>query len=208
MSLIQHAKKELETIGAFSEEGDFYGGMTGQSVMELIEVFSKQGHSGMSADIVSSVFNKLANYETISPLTGNDDEWNRLDYGEEIEYQNKRNSAVFKNADGSITYTEAIIKRCPDGATFIGPIYRTREDAIGNVNMIRVKVKSFPFVPKTFYVDILEEEIKKDDWIMWMKDPKQLDEILKYYDLIQEQCSNQETDTSTSQDSVEPISEK
>lgn len=186
MGLIQHAKKELEAIGAFSEEGDFYKGMTGKAVMELIEVFSKQGHSGMSASIVSSLFNKLARYETISPLLGKADEWNELDYGDSISYQNKRNSAVFKHEDGNVTYNDAIIKRYPDGTTWSGPLYRTREDAIAGINMIRVKVKSFPFTPKTFYVDVLEEEIKQDDWVMWMKDAKQLDEVLEYYDLIEE----------------------
>jgi len=59
-NLKQHAQLELERIGAFSEEGDFYGGMTGKAVMELIEVFSEQGHSGMSASVVVQLFTKLA----------------------------------------------------------------------------------------------------------------------------------------------------
>lgn len=63
MSLTQHAELELKLSGLFSEEGDFYGGSTGKAVMELIEVFSKQGHSGMSAPIVADLFKKLANYE-------------------------------------------------------------------------------------------------------------------------------------------------
>jgi hypothetical protein len=44
-----------------------------------------------------------------------------------------------------------------------------------------LEIKGFPFTPKTFYIDVLEEEIKKDDWIMWVKDPKQLDEVWEYY---------------------------
>jgi hypothetical protein len=186
MSLTNHAKLELENIGAFSEEKDFYGGMTGKAVMELIEVFAKQNHSGMSASIVADIFHKLAKHQVISPLTGEDDEWCKLEYGDNIKYQNNRNSAVFKQENGDVTYNDSIIKRCPNGTTWTGPLYLTREDAIDNINMIRVKVKSFPFTPKTFYVDVLEEEIKQDDWIMWMKDPKQLDKILEYYDLIKE----------------------
>ena len=59
----------------------------------------------------------------------------------------------------------------------------TREDAINNTNPFRssLEIKGFPFTPKTFYIDVLEEEIKKDDWIMWVKDPKQLDEVWEYY---------------------------
>jgi hypothetical protein len=59
----------------------------------------------------------------------------------------------------------------------------TREDAINNSNRFHssLEIKGFPFTPKTFYIDFLEEEIKKDDWIMWVKDSKQLDEVWEYY---------------------------
>lgn len=185
MSLKQHAQTELEMIGAFSEEGDFYGGMTGKAVMELIEVFSNQGHSGMSAQVVLDLFSKLANYEQLGPLTGKDEEWNELNYEDDIKYQNKRNSAVFKQADGTVTYNNAIVKRCENGSCWTGPLYPTREDAINNTNRIHVVAKGFPFTPKTFYIDVLEEEIKKDDWIMWAKDPKQLEEVFQYYKKIE-----------------------
>lgn len=181
MSLKQHAQLELEMIGAFSEEGDFYGGMTGKAVMELIEVFSNQGHSGMSAQVVLDLFTKLAKYEQLGALTGKDEEWSQLDYGDDIKYQNKRNSAVFKQADGTVTYNDAIVKRCENGSCWTGPLYPTREDAINSTNRIRVAAKGFPFTPKTFYIDVHEEEIKKDDWIMWVKDPKQLEEVFEYY---------------------------
>lgn len=186
-TLIEHAKIELERIKAFDGEGDFYGGMTGKAVMELIETFSEQGHSGASAPMVIKLFSKLAMYETLGPLTGEDDEWNKFDYGSQILYQNKRNSAVFKDVDGSVTYNNAIIKRCPNGTCWSGPLFETREDAINNTNQIYVKVKEFPFTPKTFYIDVLEEEIKRDDWVMWVKDPNQLKEVFEYYERYQKQ---------------------
>lgn len=182
MSLTQHAELELKLSGLFSEEGDFYGGSTGKAVMELIEVFSKQGHSGMSAPIVADLFKKLANYEPLQPITGKDEEWGLLDYDDDIKYQNKRCSAMFKQADGTVTYNDSIVKRYPDGTCWSGPLYPTREDAINNTNRIRAKVKGFPFTPKTFYIDVIEEEIEKDDWIMWVKDLSQLDEVWEHYD--------------------------
>jgi hypothetical protein len=178
MTLIEHARQELEAAGMFSEKGDFYGGMTGKSVMELIEVFSNQGHSGMSAGIVSSIFNKLADFKPLGPLTGRDEEWSEA--WDDV-LQNKRCSGVFKHKDGRCTYNYDIIKRCPNGATWSGPLYLTREDAINNVNQIKAEIKEFPFTPKTFYIDVIEEEIAKDDWIMWVKDPNQLDAVWEYY---------------------------
>lgn len=181
MGLKEHARLELQMAGFFDEDSD-YGGAIGKAVMELIEIFSNQGHSGMSAQYVLDIFSKVANFEQLLPLTGKDEEWSFLDYGDNISYQNLRNSAVFKDSDGTITYNSSIIKRCPDGTCWSGPLYLTREDAINNINKVRAKVKGFPFTPKTFYIDVIEEEIKPDDWIMWVKDPSQLDEVWEYYD--------------------------
>jgi hypothetical protein len=183
MGLLEHTKVELEIAGLLSEEGDFYGGETGKAVLELMEVFTKQGHSGMSAPLVADIFQKLANYEPLGPITGKDEEWNSLDYGDGIKYQNKRSSGLFKTSDGKVTYVSSIVKRSPNGTTWTGPLYLTREDAINDVNMIRSsqEIKGFPFIPKTFYIDVIEEEVEKDDWIMYCKDPSQLDEVWVYY---------------------------
>lgn len=183
MSLIEHAKTELQMAGLFNEEGDFYGGMTGKAVMELIEVFSNQGHSGMSAGVVSDLFNKLSRYEPLQPITGKDDEWTLLDYGYGLKYQNRRESGLFKDESGRVTYNSAIIKRCPNGTCWSGPIYMTREDAISDNNRFSasLEILGFPFTPKTFYIDVMEEEVKPDDWIMWVKDPAQLEQVWEYY---------------------------
>ena len=74
MGLIDHAKTELQIAGLFDKDSD-YEGMLAESVMELIEVFSKQGHSGMSAPYVISIFEKLANYKPLIGITGKDEEW-------------------------------------------------------------------------------------------------------------------------------------
>ncbi len=183
MGLLDHAKLELEISGLFSEKGDFYNGMTGKAVMELIEVFSNQGHSGMSAALVVDLFRKLALYEPLMPITGCDEEFNILNYGDNIHAQNKRDSRIFKDKNGKYTFSDAIIKKCPNGTCWHGLLYLTREDAILGVNGISCsqEIKQFPFVPKTFYIDVLEEEVAKDDWVMWCKDPSQLDEVWEYY---------------------------
>ena len=104
MSLIKHAEKELKLAGYDKPDSDYNGGLY-DAVMELIKVFSKQGHSGMSASIVTSLFNKLSKFNPIIPLTLKDDEWNEV--GDE-KFQNKRNSAVFKDSkDGRAYFIDA-----------------------------------------------------------------------------------------------------
>lgn len=176
-NLKQHAELELRMAGFLSKDTD-YNGMIGEAVLELMDTFSKQGHSGTSASITVSLFEKLARYEPLGPLTGADEEWSEASSN---LWQNKRNTAVFKQEDGRFTYNNAIVKRTQNGTTWTGPLYLTREDAINNVNQIKFELKGFPFTAKTFYIDVIEEEIEKDGWIMWVKDPSQLDEVREYY---------------------------
>jgi len=58
MSLIEYAKQELKLNGMFDKDSD-YGGMIGEDVLKLIELFSNQGHSGNSANTVLNIFNEL-----------------------------------------------------------------------------------------------------------------------------------------------------
>jgi hypothetical protein len=189
MSLIDHAKLELQIAGLFDEDSD-YNGAIGEAVMELIEVFAKQGHSGMSAPYVASIFDKLANSNPLLPITGKDEEWSDVrDFGDGKQwYQNKRCSALFKDGkDGEAYYIDAVIKRDQNGVTWTGKCWLNEEDYKNEdrTKMIssRGYVKSFPFTPKTFYIDVKDVEVAKDDWESFMVDPSQLDEIKTYYNL-------------------------
>jgi len=190
MSLIEHAKTELEIAGLFDETGDFYKGMTGKAVMELIEVFSKQGHSGASAPMVADIFQKLANYKPLGPITGKDEEWVDVSIHNDTKktwYQNKRCSALFKDGkDGKAYYIDAIIKRDQNGICWHGYAWLNEEDykSGDRSKMVGKKghIKSFPFTPKTFYIDVKDVEVAKDDWESFVVDPSQLDEVWKYYD--------------------------
>ena len=189
MGLIEHAKLELELSGLFNEEGDFYGGATGKAVMELIEVFAKQGHSGMSAPIIADLFKRLANYEPLQPITGKDEEWGDVREIENREpwYQNKRCSALFKDGkDGKPYYIDAIVKRDQKGICWSGMAWLSEEDykSGDRSKMVgkRGYIKSFPFTPKTFYIDVRDVEVAKDDWESFVVDPSQLDKVWEYYD--------------------------
>lgn len=167
-SLVKHAEKELRAAGLYDEDSD-YGGMLAESVMELIKLFSKQGHSGCSAGMTISLFKMLANYETITPLTGEDDEWNFI--GD--RFQNKRNSAVFKDKDGQAYYIDAITWKTQNDTSWSG-----RADGISSAQ----NIKSFPFMPKRFVIDVIEEEVAKDDWELHIKNKKDLDKVWEVYD--------------------------
>jgi hypothetical protein len=158
-NLITHAKKELGLIYSEEDLKEGYNKLAYDCILELIEVFSKQGHSGFSAPYVANMFKTLANFETLTPLTGEDDEWGDIsNLGEDPKYQNIRNGAVFKNSDGSSYYIEAVVWRDSDGDCYTN-------------GKSKMNVK-FPLIPKTFYVDSYEDGSYNE---------KQYQEALDYY---------------------------
>ena len=189
MNLLDHAKRELEMSGAFDKDSD-YDGAIGKAVLELIEVFSKQEHSGYSAGIVRTIFNKLANYEPLMDITGKDEEWVEVTYDENRKlYQNKRCSSLFKDEENGRAYNiDAIIKRDQKGITWSGYAWLSEDDyKSGDRNkMIGKKgyIKSFPFKPKTFVIDVKDIEVEKDDWESFIIDTSQLDKVKEYYDIF------------------------
>lgn len=160
-------------------------------ILALCEKFGKSGQSGGSAPYtataLSQAIKKLCLQEPICPITGIDDEWVYVaDMGggkdeKECVYQNNRCSALFKNSEGKCWYLDAIVWKTQKGSTWGGSALL--ED--GNVFIkyfSRQYVKSFPFTPKTFYIDVIEKEVTKDDWEFYIKNPKQLERVFKYYD--------------------------
>lgn len=99
---IDYAKRELER--AFPDKSDELQQLAIKCVIELLETFDKQGHSGFSALYVLKLFERLSCWKPIMPLTGEDDEWVDVDYEENLQ-QNKRYFSVFRtNHDNSTAY--------------------------------------------------------------------------------------------------------
>lgn len=104
METKEYGRKELERIGYFKEGDDPYNDAVANAILELLEVFDKQGHSGFSAPYVIGKFERLAMFKPITPLTGEDDEWDEVPVPGSIHFQNKRYSAVFKDKRDSRAY--------------------------------------------------------------------------------------------------------
>lgn len=107
MSVISWAEKELNLAGYdVNDPEDGPNKWLAEGTLELLEVFSKQGHSGMSAPYAVALFEKLAKWKPLTPLTGSDDEWNEVG---ENTWQNNRDSSVFKGSDGRAYNIDGIV---------------------------------------------------------------------------------------------------
>ena len=92
-NLIDHAKTELQIAGLFDKDSD-YSGMLGKAALELIECFSKQGHSGYSAAATIKLFTILANFKNLNPLRKED----FIEVHDNV-WQCKRNCSMFLTPD-------------------------------------------------------------------------------------------------------------
>lgn len=155
-----HAVNEFRAAGWLDENGKYIDEMQEmicKHVLNLLEVFDGEGHSGSSAPYTIDLFSKLAKFDPIVPLTGEDWEWNNVsDISGSETYQNKRCGAVFKSADrfdGQPYYIDGKVfwewyKSEEDGKPFKS--YFTSRDS-------QITIE-FPYTPKTEYVFIPTED--------------------------------------------------
>ena len=194
-----HAKRELEIL--FKTTPDAIIREFETEILALVEKFGDSGQSGGSAPYtagaLSSAIKALCLQQTIAPLTGEDSEWGDISENDvEKSYQNNRDSAIFKvGKDGRAYYLKAVIFKGETGSCFTsGSVELPNEAGLENGKTIgsRQFIKSFPFKPKSFYIDVIETEwadkeqkVKQQGggwWTSVIKDEKQLEEVYEYYD--------------------------
>ena len=169
----------------------------------LVKKFNNSGQSGgsapITAEVISSVVKNLCLGKPICPITGIKEEWFKHDKEEgpdnKIYYQNIRLGSVFKEEDGKAYYLNAIFF---NGNLSNSP-FTSNSVKMPDGTLLRSRqfIKSFPFKPKTFYIDVIETRFDKDKdtgiltpnpqgdwWESEIKDVSQLDEVKEYYDLV------------------------
>ena len=182
MSLIEHCKDEFEYLEKHIPDHivlEFKDEM-----LNLINKFADSGQSGGSAPYyiyhICDTLKKLLSYEPITPIFNFPDDYNLITYpdtGDDEIYQHKRLSSVFKKGlNGTPYYLDAI------NFNVIGDKYRFSGTVEGITS--HQYIKSFPFVPKTFNVDVRVTGLNNTDEERFINDPEQLKEVFEYYDIM------------------------
>lgn len=172
MSLETWAEKEIEmacqrernsAAEVGHEEDAEYGIACYRSALKAFKSLIEDGHSGMSISITRQILNQLILGEPLSPIIGEDDEWEDVSYegmpeGVIKEYQNKRMSSLFKHMheDGTVKYSDVqrvICYESPHDDTQGGAPFQS-----GFINRIIDEVKpiTLPYVPQHFKVYVTE----------------------------------------------------
>lgn len=98
--MIEKAKYELDLILKQCDPNDEdeirMQKLINKDILDLVEMFANQGHSGFTANYTINILMKLLKQSFVTPLTGEDDEWGEVSEG---VYQNKREGSIFKQSD-------------------------------------------------------------------------------------------------------------
>lgn len=195
-----YAKLELEILEKVNGDASILPFK--RELIALADAFGNSGQSGGSAPYVavalSQAVKKLLLFEPITEVTGVEEEWSENSIDESGILQNRRCSALFRYPNGEHRYINAVVfKGEKKYDTFTGQVYtdRTFSERVGSSQI----VKSFPFKPKTFYLDVEYTPIEKKSaeelnlhyiengdgscHVSVLKNKKQLEVVGKYYNL-------------------------
>jgi hypothetical protein len=156
----KHALEEFRAAKWLDENGNYCDEMQEaicKHILKLLDVFGEEGHSGSTAPYTINLFSKLAKFEPVVPITGEDWEWVETSTG---VYQNKRCSHVFKQPDRFNGQAYDI-----DGKVFWewvkssidGTIYKSY--FTGGDSFVPI---TFPYTPKREYVFRPTEEFPSE----------------------------------------------
>lgn len=180
MSLVDHARAELNILLEQAKKDKDPMAVKMQEhinndLLEMVKVFSEQGHSGFSASYALGCLTKLLDYKPLTPLAGDEEEWYEpySCYGDKVTQQNKRCTSVFRdNMDNST-------------ARMIGGIIYSDNGGVtwfskgGGLSCIPV---TFPFVPpkepKRVYIKYTDPE--EENWVE-VTDPEEIKAMAKAF---------------------------
>lgn len=153
-----HAWREFRAAGWVNENNKFDDEMQEaicMNVLKMIQIFADEGHSGSTAPYAINLFEKIASFKPLSPLTGEDWEWHDVsEYAGRDNgplFQNKRCGHVFKDSTGAY-----------DSEGIVWYDWHTNEETGEKYRLHFTNHKSrvpvtFPYVPNTEYKEWIDD---------------------------------------------------
>ena len=164
---VEYAKSELARI---SKDKDGMQSAINKNILDIVELFASQEHSGLTASYVMSAIDRLLQFKPLTPLTGEDDEWTEImsENGKKT-FQNNRCYEVFKTTDTQGNLLEAhdiegIVVSDDGGITWFTS-NRFRKDV------------TFPYMPATHSEEIYIEYISRDKYEIITDDKERIEAL-------------------------------
>ena len=119
-----HAISEFQAMGWIDENGNYDDDLQElvcKNTLELLGLLSKHGYSDASVGYALNLFQKLATFNVLGPLTGEGDEWRETQTPHFL--QNRRCSHVFKRRGTAYNGKVRIFRYGDEGAEFSAAPY-------------------------------------------------------------------------------------
>lgn len=183
-------KKELEAwiAGRDPLEQETYNAVK-DDILTMCEKFDDTGQSGHSAPfmagMVGNLTKKLMLGIVLNPVTEETVDWS-CGHFEENTCQSRVVSSLFMNKEtGNIYYLDALSWCIADSSCWHGSAIVIDKDGVEHKIGSKVNNLSFPFMPKTFHIDVIEKPIGDDpkDTIFYVKNYDDLLEVFEYYNI-------------------------
>ena len=198
-NLVNHAIDELTIAGYYDSTKEGPNKWIREQVIETIAVLASHNNSGSSIGLEISLFNKLAKFGIISPLTLSDDEFIEVSNN---SFQNKRCSDVFKE-NNKIHWLNAFTKKVikskyfgkdeiieqSDGMCWSGIVFEMKDGIATGNGFHRCYIKqeniNKGLIPEnTIHLPCLEVEVQKDNWLMFVDvNSEELKKLKESYDI-------------------------
>ena len=120
MSMVEFAENELNLLlnTCTDDEAKNMQKVINKDILDIIKLFSEQGHSGFSAHYSMNILKRLMDYKPLSAITDDESEWTKLDYDEDLAYQCKRCPSLFKDKNGRVYNVEGRVFSDDNGHTW------------------------------------------------------------------------------------------
>jgi len=152
-NIVDYSKRELALL---NKDNDVIQERINKNIIEIVETFSNQGHTGFTASYVLGVIDRLLRWKPIMPLTGEADEWKDCGFNKGYK-QNKRCGSVFLDKNGVAIDHDEIMISDDGGYTWFYS------------NIIPLTPITFPYTPpekpKEVYIEYTDAEKKDFDII-------------------------------------------
>ena len=109
-NLVEFAKREFSELG-WLDGDDKMQKLVCENVIELLQAFSNQGHSGFSGGYILSLFSQLVNFNPITEVKDENLFWSGC--GRDV-MQHKKMPTIFKS-NGKTYWIDGVVFECDSG---------------------------------------------------------------------------------------------
>lgn len=112
MGLLEFAKNELQLLEdgcGDDEEALKMQQLVTKDVLQIIQTFVEQRHTGFSANYMLNILERLLRYKPLSAIEDRPEDWEDCSKFGMADLQHKRCSSVFKRPDGTAYWVEGKI---------------------------------------------------------------------------------------------------